>query len=571
MLLFLQDLNIWTMKHAQENNLEHCALSIAEKHDRIHLKPTRHEYANWLENNGETLKNSNEDWTKQNLANRLPSIHLSELNWGFGEHNFDQISSKNLTNNASELKKAIEESENPKLLSWWAKFTELHNNHSLALTYYKKAGDLVNSTRLLCALGKTNEAKTEVESFETKLNSTNDEKEKIAFKNTYRGACYNIATHEEEDDPVEAVKYYQLADAPHSAIRVAKNHDLHDVLMDIAMKSFNVNDVLETAAHYEHFGYVEKAAQLYIRGRDYRKGFTLALQSRNDLEEDTLVDLLDSMIDALAMSESSVSTEITIPRDLLNQAASFLMKNEKTDRAVELLARLGDFDAALDVLDQYDVDLNQQLVTVLDHSLSLRPSKSGERLQKRLADHAMQNGHYRLAAQKFSESGSYKQAIKALCRSGDVHAIIQFTSRARQPEVYIAAANFLQTTDWASDDKILTSIQNFYTKAKAFDKLSKFLKTFALIQLTETKDLDRCIWALNNTVKADKKTGSSDTELETSIETLELLKAFKLSDNVDALLESIKTTDLIQHEHVYSYLVEFYSNIHKNISRVLRA
>ncbi len=93
------------------------------------------------------------------------------------------------------------------------------------------------------------------------------------------------------------------------------------------------------------------------------------------------------------------------------------------ERAVELLARMGDFDAAYDILEQYDVEMNQQLVSILDQSLALRPSKSGERLQERLADHAMQNGHYRLAAQKFSESGKYKQAIKALCRSGDVQEI----------------------------------------------------------------------------------------------------------------------------------------------------
>lgn len=613
---FLQNLNIWTESDAGKAGLKVSALKVAEDADRIHMKPTRQKHAYYLQRKTRQMKytpaeitkhvvntyieeakansekkidensqkttnseqksgqitgpkpdqkpdqNTDQQIVKTNLQD-LPNFYLGGLDWGFGQHKFDQIPAKNLTSHAGELHRVIDEVKDLKLYSWWAQFNEYHSQWGPALLYYKKGDDIVNSTKLLCSLGKKQQAKDELALFKsTKMSDDGfSENEKVKFERecAYKGACYRIAYCEEMGDAKESVRYYQMADAPHSAIQVAKNNELDDVLMMIAMQSSNRNDIIETAQYYEGNGHCDKAAQLYIRGGDLYKGFSMVIDSAEYNDEDTTVELIDNLIDVLGVDDKLETLEV--PRQLLNRCASVLMKNNKIERAVELLARLGDFEAAYDILEQYDVEMNQHLVSVLDHSLSVRPSASGQRLQERLADHAMQNGHYRLAAQKFSESGKYKSAIKALCRSGDIQEIIKFTNRARQKEVYVAAANYLKTADYSNSDEILQSIQTFYTKAKEFDKLSSFLKNYASrkVNSVEEKDYDRALWALTNALKAGKKAGvPADEDTTNAINILKEVTKFERSSKPEELLQVAvgNKNSLVSDDSVFAFLAE---------------
>jgi hypothetical protein len=48
--------------------------------------------------------------------------------------------------------------------------------------------------------------------------------------------------------------------------------------------------------------------------------------------------------------------------------------------------------------------------------------------------------------------------------------VIFFAGVSRSREVYVLAANWLQSLAWHADAKLLKAIVDFYTKAKAFER-----------------------------------------------------------------------------------------------------
>lgn len=75
--------------------------------------------------------------------------------------------------------------------------------------------------------------------------------------------------------------------------------------------------------------------------------------------------------------------------------------------------------------------------------------------------------------------------MKALLKSGDTGKIMYFAGVARQKEIYIMAANYLQsTTDWNKDLEIMSSIITFYKKGGAIDSLCNFYIACSQVETT---------------------------------------------------------------------------------------
>lgn len=83
--------------------------------------------------------------------------------------------------------------------------------------------------------------------------------------------------------------------------------------------------------------------------------------------------------------------------------------------------------------------------------------------------------------------------MQVLLKSGDVEKITFFAGVSRQKEIYVMAANFLQTLDWHNDGGIMKSIIQFYTKAKAMDSLSTFYEACAQIEIDEYRDYEKAL------------------------------------------------------------------------------
>lgn len=74
--------------------------------------------------------------------------------------------------------------------------------------------------------------------------------------------------------------------------------------------------------------------------------------------------------------------------------------------------------------------------------------------------------------------------MKALLKSGDTEKIVFFAGVSRQKEIYVMAANYLQSLDWRKDPEIMKNIIGFYTKGRALDSLAGFYDACAQVYIT---------------------------------------------------------------------------------------
>lgn len=86
--------------------------------------------------------------------------------------------------------------------------------------------------------------------------------------------------------------------------------------------------------------------------------------------------------------------------------------------------------------------------------------------------------------------------MKALMKSGDTRQVIFFANIQKQREMYIMAANYLQSLDWRKDPEIMKHIITFYTRAKSMDSLASFYEACAQVEIDEFQDYDKAMSAL---------------------------------------------------------------------------
>lgn len=71
--------------------------------------------------------------------------------------------------------------------------------------------------------------------------------------------------------------------------------------------------------------------------------------------------------------------------------------------------------------------------------------------------------------------------MKCLLKSGDTERIVYFANVCRQREIYIMAANYLQSLDWRKEPDIMRNIIQFYSRAKALGLLAGFYDACAQV------------------------------------------------------------------------------------------
>ncbi|KAF2345398.1 hypothetical protein FHG87_023846 [Trinorchestia longiramus] len=86
--------------------------------------------------------------------------------------------------------------------------------------------------------------------------------------------------------------------------------------------------------------------------------------------------------------------------------------------------------------------------------------------------------------------------MKSLLKSGDTERIVYFANVCRQPEIYVMAANYLQSLEWRQDQDIMRNIINFYTRAKALVLLAGFYDSCAQVEIDEYQQYEKAGAAL---------------------------------------------------------------------------
>ena len=104
--------------------------------------------------------------------------------------------------------------------------------------------------------------------------------------------------------------------------------------------------------------------------------------------------------------------------------------------------------------------------------------------------------------------------MKALLKSGDTEKIVFFAGVSRQKEIYVMAANYLQSLDWRKDPEIMKHIISFYTKGKAQESLSSFYDACAQVEIDEYQNYEKAFGALNEAHKCLTKARSGNVSLQ---------------------------------------------------------
>ena len=422
------------------------AVQLAEEKDRIHLKSTHYLYAKQLEALGQH--------TDAIVHYEASGTHIVEV----PRMLFDSAQT-------AQLQAYIDDLQDKQLFKWWAQYSESQGEFDLALEYYAKAGDVLARVRVLCFRG-------ELDAAADLVNQSGDD----------AGAYHLAKMYEAQDAIRDAVQYFQLAKRYNHAARLARAHGLTGELANLALQS-DPKMMGESAAYFEEHNMPDKAVALHVKAGNTSRAIDLCFRHR-------LFDSLRNIADSI-----NASTDPS----LAQRCADFFLDHGQFDKAVHLFTQAGECTKALDLCVLHNIPLSEETAEAMVPPLGEPGAETEEARQALLAKVAKcckRQGNYHLASKKYVQAGDKLKAMKCLLKSGDTEKITFFAGVSRTKEIYILAANYLQTLDWHSDPEVMKNIVAFYTKAKALDNLSSFYDACAQVEIDEYRDYEKALGAL---------------------------------------------------------------------------
>ncbi|KAM4697334.1 intraflagellar transport protein 140 homolog [Rhinophrynus dorsalis] len=500
------------------------AIETAENHDRVHLRTTYYNYAKHLEATGE-----------RNVS--LTYYEKSDT------HRFEVP--RMLLDDPQALEIYINKMKDKGLWKWWAQYLESQSDLDTALKYYDMAQDYLSLVRVHCFLGNIAKAA------------------EIANETGNWAASYHLARqYESQEEVKQAVHFYTRAQAYNNAIRLCKENNLDDQLMNLALLS-TPEDMMEAARYYEEKGeQMDRAVMLYHKAGYFSKALELAFATEQFGALQLIAEDLDEKSDPA----------------LLARCSDFFIQHNQFEKAVELLL------AAKKYYDALQLCLEQNLIITEDMAEKMTVSKNSKELSEearrelleRIADCCMRQGNYHLATKKYTQAGNKLKAMRSLLKSGDTEKIMFFAGVSRQKEIYIMAANYLQSLDWRKDPEIMKNIITFYTKGRALDLLAGFYDACAQVEIDEYQNYEKALGALTEAYKClSKAKMRSPEEQERKLSDMQskmtLVKRFiqvRRAYSVDSQ-EAVKQCELLLEEpdldtavrigDVYGLLVEHHT------------
>ena len=428
------------------------ALAVAKDHDRIHLKSTHYSYARYLEAAGDT---------------KAATKHF-ELS---GTHRVEVPRMLFDAQQLGELHEYIDASADPELLRWWAQYAESNQRFREAKQYYERAKDHLAIVRVYC------------------FHNQFDKAAKIVEACGDLGAAYHLAKqYEIAEDIPKAIKFYQRAQRFNHAIRLARQHDLAAELnLNVAEGAAppNPKQMMEAAAHFEERGQEERAVMLYVKGGHLAKAIDLCFRGGA-----ALFDRLSEIAEQLPPDADPA---------LLHRCAEYFLDHGQNEKAVRLFSVAGECAKALDLCVMHNIHLSEEMAEKLCPELGERGAETEDlrnNLLLKVAKCCKRQGNYHLACKKYTQAGDKIKGMKCLLRSNDMKKIVYFAGVSRNRDIYILAANYLQSLDWKADPEIVKNIVSFYTKAKSLDLLAGFFDACAQIEIDDYRDYEKALAAL---------------------------------------------------------------------------
>lgn len=188
------------------------AIRVAEESDRVHLRHTWWQYAGWLRTEGRTAEALR--WYSK-CVDAVTDITQMLLEAGADpatKHNEAVLGS-----DVETLKRHIDQTDDVRLLRWWAQYVESTGDMDAAFQIYQRADDWFAQVRILCFMGQLQRA------------------DSVARLSGNRSACYHLARHYENQAarPTEAVQMYVRAQTYGNAVRICREHHLAEELWQV--------------------------------------------------------------------------------------------------------------------------------------------------------------------------------------------------------------------------------------------------------------------------------------------------------------------------------------------------
>ncbi|CAK9076435.1 unnamed protein product [Durusdinium trenchii] len=510
------------------------ALEVAKTKDRIHLKPTHYAYAQHLEA----------------LEDVQGALTHYEFSGTYRTESPRLLCSMGLT---EDLSNYVEQSDDSQLHRWYAQFLESKADLDGAAREYKKANDWLSLCRVAC------------------FNEDLDRAQRICEDSQDQAACYHLARHLEAAGHFkEAMHYFQMAGRASHAIRLAQENQYDGDLMSLALAS-DPQSMAAAAKYYEQKGQPSKAVILYQKSGQQKRALELCFSAR--------------LFDALR----KISDELNAESDptILAKCAEFFMQHEQHEKAVHLLSISKQFERAVQLCAEHDVQITEEMAErMTPEKNSMDPAARSEVLQE-IGKLCRKQGSFQLACKKFTQAGDKLKAMKSLLNSNDTEKIIFFAGTARQPEIYILAGNYLQSLDWHNDPEIMKNIIQFYSKAKAWDKLAAFYDACAQVEIDEYRDYDKAAGALREALKyMTKATGEGDERVASLQQRIALVDQFanvrqmaktepdQMVATCEHMVEMPEIESAVRIGDIFAQLVEYYGEMgdyhsaHRTVERM---
>jgi len=508
----------------QSNGEWEKAIGIAKSKDRIHLRTTYFNYAQHLEALGnvqEALRHYELSETARTEAPRL----LCSL----GDYD--------------ELENYISQAQDAKLYRWYAQYLESKQQLDAAANAYRKAEDWLSLVRIACFYKDVEKAM------------------QICHESGDKAACYHLGRHfEQEGEIKKAIHYFASAGRVQHALRLAQQNNMENDLMSLALSSTPSN-MNQAARYYEQNEQFARAVTLYQKAGNVSRALELCFKAE-------LFDSLRKIADDL---------NADCDPEVLARCAEFFMQHEQHDKAVHLLSISKQFERAVDLCCEHNVKVTDDMAERMTPDKAAMEATSRANLLLRMAKLCKKQGSFQLACKKFTQAGDKVKAMKCLLKCGDTEKIAFFAGTARQPEIYVLAANYMQSLDWHNDPEIMKQIITFYSKAKAYDKLSAFYDACAQVEIDEYRDYEKAVGALRESHKfLVKSNGTTDqvSELDLRISLVERFAEARRLAKTDADKMVQCCQELLQEEDieaavrvgdVYAQLVEHYITQQDNV------
>ncbi|KAM9837971.1 intraflagellar transport protein 140 homolog [Aulostomus maculatus] len=496
------------------------ALETAENQDRIHLRTTYYNYAKYLESMGD--KSAALIYYEKSGSHRVEVPRMLQ----------DDIPS---------LEIYVNKMKDKNIYKWWAQYLESQSDMDSALGYYERAQDYLSLVRVHCYMGSIQKA-SEI------ANNTGD-----------RAASYRLARHYEgHDDIKQAVHFYTRAQAYNNAIRLCKENGLDDQLMNLALLS-NPEDMMEAACYYEEKEtHMDRAVALYHKAGYVSKALELAFATQQFSALQLIAEDLNENSDPA----------------LLARCSDFFIKHSQFEKAVELLVAAKKYHQALELCVSQNLTITDELAEKMTVTDSKDLSEEARKeLMERIADCCMRQGNYLLATKKYTQAGNKPKAMRALLKSGDTEKIIFFANVCRQKELFIMAANYLQSLDWRKNPEILKTIIGFYTKGRAPNLLAGFYEACAQVEIDDYQNYEKALDALTEAFKClskvkDSVAGQQEARLADLQHKITLIKKFVHARRLysedageavricEALLEEPELDPAVRVGDAFGFLVE---------------